>query len=565
MNSVSSILADISANNQDGGSGTSYPFVARPMLETIEEIKSKLRLIDGETKSFYENSYRYLREAKGEVHQLRERNNELRKKLGRHATTSQSVLDKAFNTKRDQRLLNPNTTDQHVLEIFEDDVAKKMNELNLLKHQSRTKEGYLKKLETELDEWEVKLGQMEEANVGDGPTMQCIRIVENKIEKAKLKYEEMMHIGRTYSAIRDKLHTEGCTYVNTTEALKGEIERCSKKLSELRSIYEDAILVRDRTKTELQRHEELLFAHRKRRELEISSLRRLVDSKKEKPAPQKNAMAEVIGEDVEDETTMEPQSRLSYCNTIYDRLKAITGFSDMDDIVSRFEQQQRNSIHLDELRVQNDNELKRLKHKRQKLKKELEEIRVEYEQKKDKMEEDKEKHMSKIRENQKKLDKLNHELDDQEKAMAYAHIAIEHIFNKLYMVRIAAKRDRAHATTTKEIILDASPVELLRRCLELYDQLKADLDEYDFLDEQERMDEAISKSLRTRDEYRETVDRRLPLHAIRIEPLSKDVGYPDETDVGDQDAPTREAIKLRSKMIVEHAKRKIARNRRGNR
>lgn len=78
--------------------------------------------------------------------------------------------------------------------------------------------------------------------------------------------------------------------MNTLDALKFEIERCTRKLNELRRIYEDALLIRDKTKTELQRHEELFYAHRKRRELEIGSMRRLVEAKREKPVPQKMPM-----------------------------------------------------------------------------------------------------------------------------------------------------------------------------------------------------------------------------------------------------------------------------------
>ncbi|VDP83378.1 unnamed protein product [Echinostoma caproni] len=145
-------------------------------------------------------------------------------------------------------------------------------------------------LETEITTLERKKQQMSETDRGGGEIMQAIRLTENKIEKVLLKQTEAVHIGQTYLAIFNKLKEEGHTYLTTADALRLEIERCSRKINELRPIYQDAVLIRDKTKTELRRHEELLYAHRKRRELEIGSMRRLVEAKREKPMPQKAAM-----------------------------------------------------------------------------------------------------------------------------------------------------------------------------------------------------------------------------------------------------------------------------------
>lgn len=64
-----------------------------------------------------------------------------------------------------------------------------------------------------------------------------------------------------------------------------ETRRCSAKLTELKEVSEDAVLLRDKARDELTRHEEVAYAHRKRRELELVNMRRTLDSCKEQLIP----------------------------------------------------------------------------------------------------------------------------------------------------------------------------------------------------------------------------------------------------------------------------------------
>ncbi|VDP95249.1 unnamed protein product [Echinostoma caproni] len=95
------------------------------------------------------------------------------------------------------------------------------------------------------------------------------------------------------------------------------------------------------------------------------------------------AKVDVIGEEVEEETASEPQSRLSYFNKLHDNLKAVTGLATMEEILARIEGQQQTHSKLNEIGLQNDYELRQLKNQRNKLKDELNDIRTHYEQKRD--------------------------------------------------------------------------------------------------------------------------------------------------------------------------------------
>ncbi|VEL11206.1 unnamed protein product [Protopolystoma xenopodis] len=93
-----------------------------------------------------------------------------------------------------------------------------------------------------------------------------------------------------YPLLSDTVHflvQEHNTYHHTLEALEIEIKRTKLKLEELISVYKDALMIQEETNSELQRHEELVYAHRKRRELEITNLRRLFESKRNRVSAQK--------------------------------------------------------------------------------------------------------------------------------------------------------------------------------------------------------------------------------------------------------------------------------------
>ncbi|CAH8609220.1 unnamed protein product [Dicrocoelium dendriticum] len=157
---------------------------------------------------------------------------------------------------------------------------------------------------------------------------------------------------------------------------------------------------------------------------------------------------------------------------------------------------------------------------------------------------------------QEHLNKLKEQADRLEEKLTQIRMFTEHLYNKLCMVRIASKRDRPHPSArSKELAIELSPVDMLDRCLDLQGQLEKDLEDYDPSEEEEKLEDAMSESIQTREEYQLIVERRIPTHAVRVTATDKTNNYV-EFDDGGQEAVTRETIKQRAMMIVEHAKRK---------
>ncbi|KER22675.1 hypothetical protein T265_09298 [Opisthorchis viverrini] len=546
------------------------PPVNRPILEVMEEVRSKLRLLEGETKSLCENSYRSLREAKQRAHKLRENNRKLRLRIAEHDMPDEITIARVSGWKFDRQLFLPHLTTSQILDLVDGRIAKQMNQLNMLRYKTRLRQEKLSHLDTQAKLLELEWEQMKDYRVGDEVTNQAIRVLENKIDKTKIKQSEVIHIGRTYAAIKDKMQEETLTYASTADAIQYEIERCARKLQELRPIFESAISVREKTKTELQRHEELTFAQRKRREMELISMRRIVESKKDKPITHKNPLLEqelrkldpeAVGDEMEEELASESQTRLNHLSRINEQLKQITGYFDLTDIVKRMEELMETGRQLERLRAQNDHRIKQLKLQSKTMEEHLALLRIAYEYAKDKLESSKLDHKAKEEESVHSRVKLRDDSKDKQQALDRINLTLEHLYKKLVLVSIFGRRDKKRPVV-KEFPQNFSPVELLGKCNGLQQQLERDLEEYDISEEEERLEEALCENVRSREEYQDIVERRIPNNAVRTNAANKKGAWVggSGTDEVDQEVLTRDAIKQRSRMIVENAKRKTTRN-----
>ncbi|GAA53617.1 SMAD mothers against DPP 4 [Clonorchis sinensis] len=395
---------------------------------------------------------------------------------------------------------------QKILDLVDDRVAKKMNQLNMLRYKTRLRQEKLSHLDTQAKLLEVEWEQVKDSRIGDEVTNQAIRVLENKIDKTKIKQSEVIHIGRTYAAIKDKMQEETFTYASTADAIQYEIERCARKLQELRPVFESAISVREKTKTELQRHEELMFAQRKRREMELVSMRRIAESKKDRPITHKNPLleqelrkldSEAVGDEMEEELASESQTRLNHLSRINEQLKQITGYFDLTDIVKRMEELMETGRQLERLREQNDHKIKQLKLQSKTMEEHLGLLRIAYEYAKDRLESSKLDHKTKQEENVHSLVKLRDDSKDKQQALDRINLTLEHLYKKLVLVSIFGRRDKTHPIV-KEFPLNFSPVELLGKCNGLQQQLERDLEEYDISEEEGRLEEALREMAWTR-------------------------------------------------------------------
>jgi chromosome segregation ATPase len=88
------------------------------------------------------------------------------------------------------------------------EIHKKYDDLQL---EARSKEAKLKALKDQLDELK-KDGDTVKANIQDSPNAKQIRGLENRLDKAMIKYNEAQSIRKTYEQIMKRLQEERLTF-----------------------------------------------------------------------------------------------------------------------------------------------------------------------------------------------------------------------------------------------------------------------------------------------------------------------------------------------------------------
>lgn len=90
-----------------------------------------------------------------------------------------------------------------------------------MKSKSLSKKEHLKSLQDKLAE--VAKEQVD-INSDDHPQMRTIRVMENRLDKAMIKYNEAMSIKKAYELIVKRLREERIGYDNQLTAIEGSLK-----------------------------------------------------------------------------------------------------------------------------------------------------------------------------------------------------------------------------------------------------------------------------------------------------------------------------------------------------
>eukprot|EP00826_Nyctotherus_ovalis_P023661 TRINITY_DN181_c0_g1_i5.p1 TRINITY_DN181_c0_g1~~TRINITY_DN181_c0_g1_i5.p1 ORF type:complete len:270 (-),score=124.86 TRINITY_DN181_c0_g1_i5:1755-2564(-) len=229
-----------------------------------ELMKQRYQLEDTDRRVFLKNSYLafryYEEERKRLVKDIKEAQEQLhRQKLssagGPGAKTSQGF----FQSGDSKELLR----------------QKKL--LNDKRNKTADKLKQLKKMRSKMDELKNERSALGDDN---NPLMQSIRQLENKLDKAMIKYNEAMSIRKTYEMIVKRLQDERVGYDNQLAAIE-------KNLRGKEHDYEELLLLEHDAKY-AQKEEEDKLAECKRKQLQYE------ECKKKEFVKQKNALTKML-------------------------------------------------------------------------------------------------------------------------------------------------------------------------------------------------------------------------------------------------------------------------------
>merc|ERR1719356_697976 len=169
----------------------------------------------------------------------------------------------------------PQSTEKQVDEKMSE-VQILQRKVDLLKHDSMQKSKHLYELDCKLNElsMDAKLPKTE-----DSPQMRHIRVLENRLDKAMIKYNEAQSIRKTYEAIVKRLKEERIGFDNQLAAIERTLKAKERDYEELLLLSHDAYHAKEMAQAELHRFEQGVMEERNQRDKEVQEKKALVEQR----------------------------------------------------------------------------------------------------------------------------------------------------------------------------------------------------------------------------------------------------------------------------------------------
>merc|ERR1712190_11967 len=112
-----------------------------------------------------------------------------------------------------------------------------------------------------------------------GPEMRQIRVLENRLDKAMIKYNEAQIIRKTYEAIVKELRDERVGFDNQLAAIERTLKAKERDYEELLLLSHDAYHAKEMAQAELHRFEQGVMEERNQRDKEVQEKKSLVEQR----------------------------------------------------------------------------------------------------------------------------------------------------------------------------------------------------------------------------------------------------------------------------------------------
>jgi chromosome segregation ATPase len=232
----------------------------------LASLQDRFHLLEGDRKAFYEKSQAELRENKSMQEELRGENKLLRTQLVK--------LQKEHGGKEG----GPGS------ELHEHELQKLEHQHNVLRQRHNSLASANRDKELQIDILQDQLRDLardaKRPAAQETPLTRQIRILENRLDKAMIKYNEAMSIKKTYEQIVKRLKEERVNFDHQLQAIEDTLHAKLSDHQELLLMSTDATHARDVARQELGKAEALALEERRAREAELRSRRTLVDAQK---------------------------------------------------------------------------------------------------------------------------------------------------------------------------------------------------------------------------------------------------------------------------------------------
>lgn len=506
--------------------------------EQLEDLQRRFQLLEGERKATYETAKLNIQQNKEIISQMKEENKTLRNQIAQIRNEKPQSTEKQLEkTMSDVQLL------QRKYDLLKADNAKK---------------------KSQLDQLDVKLGEL---SVGSklhtceaSPEMRQIRVLENRLDKAMIKYNEAQSIRKTYEAIVKKLKEERIGFDNQLAAIERTLKAKERDYEELLLLSHDAYHAKEMAQAELHRFEQGVMEERNQRDKEVQEKKALVEQRvqmnkrleqrekmlKQQQDPDKTGGDRQLKEmsatsdltaGISSEYAHEERQKLQDYEEALDAIKEATGVSDVNEVIQKFLTQEDTQKNLADLTKQNQATIDRLTEERRRLRLQVEELKFSSGGNVGRRQaiDDFEHHLGEATE---KFDRNKGKFERMAKMLIDMKAGIDHLGEKLLPIKLDGEAPIEMSDETVEEALQQCDMKI-SKLLSLTQHLDDPNDRKRMLDEERYEEKLMIKS---------QSDARIKLTDKEEEADDDDDDYEEEMD---EDVWHRKQVKYNSEQILE--------------
>ena len=459
-------------------------------------------------------------------------------------------------------------------ELIDQALCDQKKRLNAMKAETLKKRAQLKDLETTYDQLVKEASFSVEMSKGESRSAQKLTSLENRLDIAKRKSAEATHINKVYQLLHQHLQDANLTSPGVLNDLETQIRKSKVELEDIRRMYEDAQKSRDVARSELITTEEKISNQRRIYEKQLSELRekaakvqrqaRTADFHK-KSNHNQTAQSDVTGGEAERFTVFSEKSnktgagtnatnrRSEFGNSTLDermltmdeydqsvivleqnqkideleqhfqKIKEVTGVSELSMIVARFEDQAKTHTELEEKRQANILETERLTKELLEAKARLNEQKYGdsgSDSKRQKFKADLEIANEELKRKRQATLEIEIKADETKKLVNNLTHALANLTEKLERVNLDKSEAKQPILSgfkplDPESIDEETVADLFKRANSRVEKLLSSLPKKEELD-------AVLDTAKTDDVYLSALENRMPSHNVRITNLNRE-------------------------------------------
>jgi hypothetical protein len=316
-------------------------------------------------------------------------------------------------------------------------------------------------------------------NLEENPLTRKIRMLENRLDKAMIKYNEAQSIRKTYEQIVKRLKDERVGFDNQLQAIERALDAKIHDHGEMLLLAGDATHAKDLAHRDLEKCKLNYQKNQNQREKELKDREAMVKQKeqlnslrKERDKNRQEILARQSGDKSEEQENQLKQALvanklqegiigreleaakidLDIFETAFRKIKEATGVSDINEVMQKKMSQEDTAKNLKQLTLENSANLKRYEAEKNELKKKADDMRYEgtgarsgSRKQVDRLEEQ-------ITQSQSRLERVKQKYDRLHRTLVDVQAGVEHLVLKLSNVCSAGGDTLAEGANVVEMV-----------------------------------------------------------------------------------------------------------------